>query len=177
MPGTRVRLRRPEHKPCAGHPRLLCLGVGKTWMAGTSPAMTNLGERNAFRLLSNIFSLSQCCDRAACKRAKECRGNAERCLALYSECVPREVREFVIDLMISRELGYSFEEAMRRDKENAKVFFARNNSCHSGRADKCPYSSLPGLTRQSIGPFSLSRRFMDGRIKSGHDEVREVQCG
>ncbi len=22
MPGTRVRLRRPEHKPCAGHPRI-----------------------------------------------------------------------------------------------------------------------------------------------------------
>jgi len=36
--------------------------------------------------------------------------------------VPLEVREFVIDLMNSRELGYSFEEAMRRDKEGARAF-------------------------------------------------------
>ena len=40
MPGTRVRLCRPEHKPCAGHPRLRDLAAIKTWVAGTSPAMT-----------------------------------------------------------------------------------------------------------------------------------------
>lgn len=78
--------------------------------------------------VSNVFSLAHFCDRAACKRAKTCRGNGERCLALYSECVPREAREFVIDLMTSRELGYSFEEAMRRDREGAKAFAAWNNS-------------------------------------------------
>jgi hypothetical protein len=27
-------------RPCAGHPRLSCIQVRKTWMAGTSPAMT-----------------------------------------------------------------------------------------------------------------------------------------
>jgi len=32
MPGTRVRLCRPEHKPCAGHPRLRDLAAIKTWM-------------------------------------------------------------------------------------------------------------------------------------------------
>jgi hypothetical protein len=91
-------------------------------MAGTSPAMTSVEECSAFRLLSNIFSLSHFCDRAACKRAKECKGNAERCLALYSECVPLEAREFIVDLLTLRELGYSFEEAMRRDKEGAMAF-------------------------------------------------------
>jgi hypothetical protein len=39
MPGTRVRLRRPEHKPCAGHPRLADQSVLKTWMAGTTLAV------------------------------------------------------------------------------------------------------------------------------------------
>jgi hypothetical protein len=35
----------PRHaRPCAGHPRLSFL-PSKTWMAGTSPAMTNLGIR------------------------------------------------------------------------------------------------------------------------------------
>src|SRR4051812_5358836 len=28
-------------RPCAGHPRLYFLQARKTWMAGTSPAMTN----------------------------------------------------------------------------------------------------------------------------------------
>jgi|SRR3984885_6500352 hypothetical protein len=32
-------------RPCAGHPRLYCLKSRKTWMAGTSPAMTK--KRNA----------------------------------------------------------------------------------------------------------------------------------
>src|SRR5947209_20635126 len=31
-------------RPCAAHPRLASLGAAKTWMAGTSPAMT---ARNA----------------------------------------------------------------------------------------------------------------------------------
>jgi hypothetical protein len=31
---------RPEHKPCAGHPRLKNPSAMKTWMAATSPAMT-----------------------------------------------------------------------------------------------------------------------------------------
>jgi hypothetical protein len=68
--------------------------------------------------------LPRFCDRASCKRAKACGGNAERCLALYSDCVPLEVREFVVDLMTSRELGYSFEEAMRRNEEGARAFAA-----------------------------------------------------
>jgi hypothetical protein len=41
MPGTRVRLRRPEHRPIVPgiiHDFLL---TAKTWMAGTSPAMTD----------------------------------------------------------------------------------------------------------------------------------------
>ena len=93
-----------------------------------------------YRSLSNIFSLSHFCDRAACKRAKKCRGNAERCLALYSECVPVEAREFIVDLMTSRELGYSFEEALRRDKEGAMAFFC---FCHSGaRAAQVGFSRL-----------------------------------
>src|SRR6266545_2730821 len=33
---------RPEHNPCAGHPRLHTRLKLKTWMAGTSPAMTTI---------------------------------------------------------------------------------------------------------------------------------------
>jgi hypothetical protein len=100
----------------------MCLEAGKTWMAGTSPAMTNFANCFALRLLGNVFSLAHICDRAACKRAKVCRGNPERCLTLYSEYVPIEAREFVVDLMTSRELGYSFEEAMRRDRKGMRAF-------------------------------------------------------
>src|SRR5256885_16782022 len=40
MPGTRVRLRRPEHMPlCRASTSCLPLS-SKTWMAGTSPALT-----------------------------------------------------------------------------------------------------------------------------------------
>jgi len=81
-------------------------------------------KSSALRLLSNIFSLSHFCDRASCKRAKECRGDAARCLALYSECVQLEAREFIVDLLTSRELGYSFDEALRRDREGVRAFAA-----------------------------------------------------
>src|SRR4029077_2914901 len=36
----------PRHaRPCAGHPRLSLLAGEKSWMAGTSPAMTELKSR------------------------------------------------------------------------------------------------------------------------------------
>lgn len=113
------------------HPtRLLAFARSHPPRQGEGEEESVLDEKSsALRLLSNIFSLAQFCDRAACKRANECRGNAERCLTLYSECVPVEAREFIVDLMTSRELGYSFEEAMRRDKEGVRAFFC---FCHSG---------------------------------------------
>lgn len=98
----------------------------------------------SLRPVSNVFSLAHFCDRAACKRAKTCRGNGERCLALYSECVPREAREFVIDLMTSRELGYSFEEALRRDREGARAFAGWSHSVIPGREQSI---QIPRFTR------------------------------
>jgi hypothetical protein len=49
---------------------------------------------------------------------------------------------------------------------------------HSPRARTyaCKYLSLPGLTRQSI--YLRKKRFakwMDGRVKPGHDETSEAQ--
>jgi hypothetical protein len=85
-------------------------------------ALGAMSRIKSLRLVSNILSLTKFCDRATCKRAKKCKGDAARCLALYAEYVPREAREFVVDLIVSRELGYSFEEAMRRDKEGARAF-------------------------------------------------------
>ncbi len=112
------------------HPtRLLAFARSHPPRQGEGEEESVLDEKSsALRLLSNIFSLSHFCDRAACKRAKECRGNAARCLTLYSECVPLEAREFVVDLMVSRELGYSFEEAMRRDREGVRAFAAWSTS-------------------------------------------------
>ncbi|MBX3512950.1 MAG: hypothetical protein KIT15_11440 [Xanthobacteraceae bacterium] len=78
----------------------------------------------SLRPVSNVFSLAHFCDRASCKRTKTCRGNGERCLTLYSDCVPLAAREFVVDLMVSRELGYSFEEAMRRNRDGVRAFAA-----------------------------------------------------
>ncbi len=41
MPGTRVRLRRPEHMPlCRASTSWVCAQARKTWMAGTSSAKT-----------------------------------------------------------------------------------------------------------------------------------------
>ena len=88
---------------------------------GGKPSPTR-GE--GFRAFANALCIPCFCDRASCKRAKQCRGDAARCLARYSQHVPREVREFVIDLMVSRELGFSFEEALRRDREGLKAFVA-----------------------------------------------------
>ena len=84
------------------------------------------GERmhSSLRTVSNLLSIFSLCDRAKCWRAKQCKGEAVRCLILYSKFVPREAREFIVDLMVSRELGYSFEEAMRRSRTEAKLFFA-----------------------------------------------------
>jgi hypothetical protein len=41
--GSKIRhIARVRHaRPCAGHPRLEAIALEKTWMAGTSPAMTN----------------------------------------------------------------------------------------------------------------------------------------
>jgi len=47
--------------------------------------------------------------------------------------VSREAREFAVDLMTSRELGYSFEEALRRDREGVKAFCSWAHSVIPGR--------------------------------------------
>jgi hypothetical protein len=120
------------------------------------------------RAFSNIFSLPRFCDRATCKRTEKCRGNAERCLALYSECVPIEAREFVVDLMTSRELGYSFEEAMRRDKEGARAFAAWTSV-------NTNHSSWPDLIRPSMKRLSKRSLSMDCRVKPGNDERSELR--
>ena len=125
------------------------------------------------RIFSNTLCISRFCDRASCKRGKQCRGGAERCLTLYSDCVPREVRQFVIDLMVSREFGYSFEEALRRDKAGMKAFCSWSASVIPGRMSVKSRSSWPDLIRPSMkrsGKLSLS---MDCRVKPGNDEVRE----
>lgn len=90
-------------------------------------------HETSFRIVSNVFSLAQFCDRASCKRVKKCKGDAERCLTLYSDRVPRTAREFVVDLLNSRELGFSFEEALRRHRKEAEAYFAWVNSSSSVR--------------------------------------------
>lgn len=104
----------------------------------TRPEPSSHAERNAdLRQFSDVLCIPQFCDRASCKRAKKCKGNAERCLALYSDCVPLEAREFIVDLMTSRELGYSFEEAWRRNREGAKAFVV--------------WDGYPGFSVQDVG--------------------------
>jgi hypothetical protein len=52
MPGTRVRLRRPEHRPFVP-------GIHEfpaTWMAGTSPAMTRIDFAAWETSLKNVAS-------------------------------------------------------------------------------------------------------------------------
>lgn len=96
-------------------------GVGESHRPVPHAAARNLSREESLRRLSEFFSLVQFCDRASCRRAKTCRGDPERCLFLYVDLVPLAVREFVIGLMNSRELGFSFEEAMRRDKEGMRA--------------------------------------------------------
>ncbi len=76
----------------------------------------------ALRAFSDVLCIPRFCDRATCGRAKACRGDSERCLALYSDRVPVEAREFVIGLLTSREFGFSFEEALRRDRPGARAY-------------------------------------------------------
>src|SRR5256885_16234948 len=54
--GERPSMLRRHARPCAGHPRLYRYASEKTWMAGSSPAMTNEGSPMKMR----SFQVCQC---------------------------------------------------------------------------------------------------------------------
>jgi len=134
-----------------GHPRLSCGTPAKAWMPATGAGMTSVdgnppgkgeGEEkrprdktraDSLRQLSDTLALSRLCDRAACKRAKTCVGEAERCLTLYAECVPLAAREFIVGLLNSREFGYTFEEALKQHQEGARAYLDWSSSVIPGR--------------------------------------------
>ncbi len=125
----------------------------------TRPEPSPHAERNAdLRQFSDVLCIPQFCDRASCKRAKKCKGNAERCLALYSDCVPLEAREFIVDLMTSRELGYSFEEAVRRGREGVRAFGAWSSLSVSKRLGR-EVRDTSLYANRSVCRFVRSPRF------------------
>jgi uncharacterized protein len=62
MPGTRVRLRRPEHRPIVPGIHVFLLCEDKTWMAGTSPAMTRIAVDVASRSSLNVAGVDLVAD-------------------------------------------------------------------------------------------------------------------
>src|ERR1700720_1586627 len=62
MPGTRVRLRRPEHRPIAPGIHVFFLRGAKTWTAGTSPAMTRIAIDVASRSSLNVVGVDLVAD-------------------------------------------------------------------------------------------------------------------
>lgn len=69
------------------------------------------GNTQEWRALSNLLSLWALCDRAACRRARACRGDARRCIADCSHLVPPDVRIWVAELLACKRDGLSYDEA------------------------------------------------------------------
>jgi hypothetical protein len=102
---------------------LLATNVPRPSGAGEEPPPERRPAAS-LRDCSDALLLWRLCDRATCKRAKTCSGDAERCLTRHSPHVPLDARHFIIDVMNSLEFGYTFDEALKQHKEGARAYVA-----------------------------------------------------
>jgi hypothetical protein len=85
----------------------------KTWMAGTSPAMTkDTDETRVLRAASDMLHLHGLCGRRACRRARSCRGEPRGCLTRYAPLVPEDARDGAQAMVEGWQQGFSFDELM-----------------------------------------------------------------
>ena len=61
-----------------------------------------------------MLGLWRVCDRAACQRARACRGNVRACTPRNFALVPEGVQAWFVNLMLGKEDGLSFDESLAR---------------------------------------------------------------
>ena len=69
-------------------------------------------SEEAWRNWTRILGLWRVCDKAACRKARACRGNVRACVPVNFANVPEDVQAWFACLMVAREDGLSFDEAM-----------------------------------------------------------------
>ena len=101
---------------------------------------------------AGVLDLWRVCDRRACRIARCCRGDAANCFSPNFQRLPRGLRVWFINLMAAKEANLPFDYALGF-LDGAGYGDAFRDWSEQGEALP-PSSSLPGLTRQSMGHFT-----------------------
>jgi hypothetical protein len=80
------------------------------------PTRTTDSRAEALRGWNKILGLWRACDNAACRRARACRGNVRVCSPRNFALAPEGVQDWFANLVVAKEDGLSFDEAMARIK-------------------------------------------------------------
>jgi hypothetical protein len=79
-------------------------------------ARKDTSREEALRDWNKILGLWRVCDNAACRRARACRGNVRACSPRNFALAPEGVQGWFACLMVAKEDGLSFDEAMAQIK-------------------------------------------------------------
>lgn len=92
-------------------------------MAKATRTTDSCGE--ALRDWNKMLGLWRVCDNAVCRRARACRGNVRACSPRNFALVPEGVQDWFVNLVVAKEDGLSFDEALARikDTEVEEAFF------------------------------------------------------
>jgi hypothetical protein len=80
-------------------------------METNTPARKPPIDRDTGRRIADLYCFWRLCGQPTCRRARACRGAPERCLKRLMPLVPKEARDWLVELMQGRELGETFDEA------------------------------------------------------------------
>jgi hypothetical protein len=84
---------------------------------------SHIGYIQSLRTIGDALVLWRLCNRAACRRAKACKGPPRQCIGECAAMVPVPAREFVIRVLGDKEAGFTPEEAARDHPREAEAFF------------------------------------------------------
>ena len=80
----------------------------------------------ALRAWNKILGLWRVCDKAACRKARACRGNVRACAPVNFARVPEDVQGWFGCLLLAKEDGLSFDEAMTEIEKTPAAEAFRN---------------------------------------------------
>jgi hypothetical protein len=80
----------------------------------TKTTRTTDSRAEALRDWNKILGLWRACDKPACRRGRACRGNVRACSPDNLARAPDGVRDWFISLLIAKDDGLSFDEALAR---------------------------------------------------------------
>jgi hypothetical protein len=64
--------------------------------------------------IADLYCLWALCGRAACRKARACRGRPPQCLRRHMPLVPEPAREWIVALWSGRDDGLDFDAALAR---------------------------------------------------------------